>query len=131
MPWARPTSSASWPFGSAGLSLVAEAAHGDDVDRVRRVGLSLGSKALDVEVERLRVAHVVAAPDAVDELHAGQDATGVAEQHLEQLELLERQGHRPALDADGVALDIHAHRSRLERRREQVLRLGETAQHGL
>ena len=79
------------------------------------VGLDLGPQPLDVDVERLGVADVVGAPHPVDELHAGEHAAGVAQQHLQQLELLERQLHLLAADGDDVALDVHADRPRLER----------------
>ena len=78
---------------AGGLELVAEAADGHDVPGLGRVGLDLGPQPLDVHVQGLGVAHVVSAPDPVDELHPGQHPVGVAQQHLQQLELLERQLH--------------------------------------
>ena len=76
------------------VELVAQAAHGRQADRVGRVGLDLGAQALDVDVEGLGVADVVGAPDAVDQLAAGEHAAGVAQEVLEQLELLERELRR-------------------------------------
>ena len=99
--------------------------------RVGGVRLDLGAQPLDVDVERLGVADVVTAPDAVDELHPGEDPSGVAQQHLQQLELLERQRGRPPSDGDRVPLDVHPDRACLQGGREQLLRLGEPAQHGL
>ena len=61
---------------------------------LRRVGLDLRPQALDVHVERLGVAEVVRAPDAVDQHVAGEHPAGVRQQELEQLELLERERHR-------------------------------------
>ena len=54
------------------LELVAQPPHGEQVGRVRGVGLDLGPQPLDVDVERLGVADVVAAPHPVDELHPGE-----------------------------------------------------------
>ena len=80
----------------AALELVAEAADRDDARRVGRVGLDLRPQALDVDVERLGVADVVAAPHPVDQRLARQHPTGVGEQQVEQLELLQRQRQRLA-----------------------------------
>src|SRR5665811_2383129 len=77
--------------GSGSLELVPQTAHGDDEPRVRRVGLHLGAQSLDVNVQGLGVTDVVTAPHPIDQLCAGQHPAGVAQQHLEQLELLERQ----------------------------------------
>ena len=78
------------------------------------VVLDLGAQSLDVDVKGLGVAHVVDAPDAIDELGAGHDSSHIAQQHLEQLELLEGQLHRFARDAHLVTLDVHAHPGPLE-----------------
>ncbi|AGS33896.1 prephenate dehydrogenase [Corynebacterium maris DSM 45190] len=101
-------------FFRLGLELVAQAADGDQLAGAGGLFLDLGAQALDVHVERLGVAHVVGAPDAVDELAAGEHPAGVAHQVLEQVELLERHGHRLPADGDGVALDVHAHAPALE-----------------
>src|SRR5713226_2802698 len=87
----RPRSGCS-RAGSLAWLLVAipDAADRDDAGGIRRIVLDLGSEALDVHVERLRVAEVVRAPDAVDEHVACQDAARVGEEELEELELLER-----------------------------------------
>ena len=57
-----------------------------------------------LDVERLGVADVVRAPDAVDQLAAREHPARVAEQQLEQLELLERERHRLVVDRDRVCL---------------------------
>mgnify|MGYP003693955329 CR=1 FL=1 len=57
------------------------------------VGLDLGPQPLDVHVERLGVADVVAAPHPVDQRVARQHPTGVGQQQVQQLELLQRQRH--------------------------------------
>jgi hypothetical protein len=56
---------------------------------------------------------------------------GVAQQHLEQLELLERHRRRLALDRDDVAVDVHPHRAGLDRGVGRLVGLGQPAQHGL
>ena len=61
-----------------------------------------------MHIERLGVADIVGAPDAVDELAAGEHAPRVAHQVLEQVEFLERHRHGRAVDEDGVALDVEA-----------------------
>ena len=76
-----------------------------------------------MHVESLGVAEVVGTPDAVDQLTAGEHATRVAQQQLEQLELLERHGGLLARDGDRVALDVHAHVARLEN--EAILEAGD------
>src|SRR4051812_29018572 len=81
-----------------GLELVAESPDRDDPRRVRRVVFDLGAQALDVHVERLGVAHVVRAPDPVDQRLAGQHPSGVLEQELQELELLQRQLHELVAD---------------------------------
>src|SRR3954454_11527572 len=91
----------------SGLELVAQAADGEQEGRVRRVGLDLGAQPLDVDVEGLGVAHVVRAPDPVDQLHAGEHAAGIAHQELQQVELLERQRDLRAVHRDHVPVDVH------------------------
>ena len=81
---------------------------------LRRVVLDAPAQPLDVDVERLGVADIVGAPDAVDERVAGEHAPGVVQQQLEQLELLERQLALLAPDRDLVALGIEAHVADLE-----------------
>src|SRR5947209_8059091 len=80
-------------YRRSGLELVAEAADGEQVAGLGRVRLDLGAQPLDVHVEGLRVADVVAAPHPIDQLPAGQHPAAVAEQELQQLELLQRQRH--------------------------------------
>ena len=88
------------------VELVAEAAEGDDPRRVGRVGLDLGPQALDVHVERLGVADVVAAPHPVDQRLARQHPPGVGQQQVQQLELLQRQGDVFAVDRDPVLVGV-------------------------
>src|SRR3546814_6233160 len=75
---------------ASGFEAVAEASHGHEHRRVARVRLDARADALDVHVERLGVSEVVGSPHPVDQLPTGQDTPGVAHQHLEQLEFLER-----------------------------------------
>ena len=84
------------------VELVAETADRDDAGRVGRVRLDLGPQPLDVHVERLGVADVVAAPHPVDQRLARQHPAGVGQQEVQQLELLERQrdvGRRSSVTA--------------------------------
>ncbi|OPZ48494.1 MAG: hypothetical protein BWY91_03189 [bacterium ADurb.BinA028] len=83
-----------------------------------------------MHVEGLGVPDVVAAPDPIDELPAGQDSPGVAQQQLEQFELLERHRRRLALDRDHVAVDVHPHRAGLDRGVGRLVGLRQPAQHG-
>src|SRR4051794_17478522 len=115
--------------GGSQVELVAQPAHRDEVLRLAGVGLDLGPQPLHVDVEGLGVADVVGAPDAVDELAAGEHPSGVAQEHLEELELLERQPLGGAVDRDHVPLDVHAHGPGLEGRRRQ-LGLVAAAEHG-
>src|SRR5512132_1698824 len=83
---------------------VADAADGHDQLRVVAVLLDPGTPTLDVGVQGLGVAHVVVAPDPVDQGLAGQHPVAVLHQDLEQLELLEGEVDRLAADGDLVPL---------------------------
>jgi hypothetical protein len=67
-----------------------------------------------VNVERLGVADIVGAPHAIDERVPGEHATGVLQQQLEQLELLQRQRHGFAPDQHLVTLRVEDHVADLE-----------------
>ena len=82
-----------------------------------------------MHVESLGVAHVVGAPDTVDELHPGQHAPRVAEQNLEQLKLLERQLHLLAADGHDMPVDVHPDRTRLHDRADRLTDVAAAAQH--
>ena len=83
-----------------------------------------------MHVERLGVAEVVAAPDPVDELTAGEHTARVAHEHLEQLELLQRHIDLFAGDGHGVPIDVERDAATLENALVQVaLGLHDTAQH--
>ena len=66
-------------FGGLRFELVTQATHGDEVLRTRGVFLDSTAQPLDVNVEGLGVADVVAAPQPVDELIARQHPPCVAE----------------------------------------------------
>ena len=85
-----------------------------------------------MDVERLGVADVVAAPDPVDQRVAGQHPPGVGQQHVEQLELLERQRQRLAGDGDRVLVGVERHVADRDRRRAELAGVvaGRPAQHG-
>ena len=74
-----------------------------EVDRAVRVRLDLLAEALHVDVERLRVAEVVGAPDLLDQEVPGEEPALPAQERLEELELLRRERDRLAPDADLVA----------------------------
>ena len=76
--------------------------------------LDLRPQPLHVHVERLGVAVVVRTPDPVDEHVAGEHATGVRQQQLEQLELLERERDALAAHGDLVTSGVEAHVADLE-----------------
>ena len=86
--------------------LVAHASHGEDPLGRRRVGLDPAPEPLDVHVEGLGVAHVVVAPDLVDELVPGDHPARPLEQQLQDLELLEGQVQRLAAERDLVAIGV-------------------------
>ena len=89
------------------VDLVAEAAHGGQVPGMGRILLDLGAHALDVHVEGLRVADVIGAPDAVDELVSGHHAPLVLHEVFEQFEFLEREEHAFAAHGDLMLADLH------------------------
>ena len=61
------------------------------------------------QLRHLGVADVVAAPHPVDQGLTGQDAAGVGEQQVEQLELLERHRKFPAVERHSVLLRVECH----------------------
>ena len=67
-----------------------------------------------MDVEGLGVSHVVGAPDPVDQLTARHNATGVANQHFQKLEFLQRQLHFLTAHRDHVTVNIHAHTTGFE-----------------
>src|SRR5690606_40078403 len=111
-----PTDSAFDRFGPrpaqsstrSALEAVTEPADGDEHDRVAGVLLDARADALDVNIQRLGVAEVVATPHAVDQLAAGEHPACIAHQQLEQLELLERHVDLAAVDRDRVPVDVQA-----------------------
>src|SRR3954471_12311972 len=91
------------------LELVADSTNGHEGSGLRRFGLDLGAQSFDMDVERLGVTDVVGAPDAVDQLTAREHPSRVAQEQLEQLELLERERDLLPVDRNDVSFDIHAH----------------------
>src|SRR5207302_7641832 len=94
------------------------------------VRLELGPQPLDVDVQRLGVPDVVAAPDPVDELSPGEHPARITKQELEQLELLKWHGRRRAIDRDDVAIHVHPHGSGLEYGGRHLVRLTATPEYG-
>ncbi len=83
-----------------------------------------------MHIQCLGVAHVVGAPDPVDELPAGEHAPGIAQQHFQQFKLLQRKGHGLAVNGHNVPLHIHPDRAGMHRRGDQFLGFALPAQHG-
>src|SRR5580704_5624235 len=100
--------------GLRSLVAVADTTHGRDVFGVLRVVLDQRAQSLDVHVERLGVADVVTAPDAIDEYFTGQDPSGVLEQEPQERELLLAQFDLFAVDVAAPRVDVHADRSLLD-----------------
>src|SRR5205823_6204693 len=75
------------------LVAVPDAADGDDALGMTRVVLDLRPQPLHVHVERLRVAVVVRPPHAIDQHVTREHASGIGEEQLEQLELLQWECH--------------------------------------
>ena len=67
------------------------------MDGGRRVLLELATEPVDVHVDRPRLARVVVAPDALEQLVAGEHLALVADEEREQLERL-------GLDRDRLAV---------------------------
>ena len=83
-----------------------------------------------MDVEGLGVTDVVGAPHAIDQLCTGQHASRVAHEKFEEVELLERHRDRLAAHRHHVTVHVHAHRARLDRGRQQLLRLAVSTEHG-
>ena len=94
------------------------------------IRLDLAAQPLDVHIEGLGVPHIVRAPHPVNQLAAGEHLAGVAQQHFQELEFLQRERHLFAVDADHMPLHVHAHRAGMHRAGHQLLGLALAAQHG-
>src|SRR5215203_3379063 len=86
--WNRP-GGCSIRIRRSALELVAQPADGDQIARVGGVRFDLCPEPLDVDVEGFGVADIVGAPHPVNQLAAGQHPACVAQQKLQELELLE------------------------------------------
>src|SRR5439155_12909807 len=76
------------PSGSRVHEPVAQPSHREQVDGIVGILLHLLAQPLHVDVERLRVAEVVRAPDLGDHEVPREEPPFSLEEHLEQLELL-------------------------------------------
>lgn len=72
---------------------IAKSPDGKDELRATRVFFDLGSDPFNVHVEGFGVTHVVAPPDAVNELPSSEDATSVTEQVFQEIKLLQWKRH--------------------------------------
>src|SRR3954451_2934857 len=79
----------------------------DAADRVQEPRLALGfelaAQVADVDLERVRARAEVIAPDALEDLPAGEHLAGVAEEELEHEELRAGELDRAAVAGHGVA----------------------------
>ena len=80
-----------------------------------RVLLDFGAHALDMHVQRLGVADIVGAPDAVDQLVAGHHAALVLHEVFQQFEFLQREEHVLAADRHLMLADSHGNVTAYER----------------
>src|ERR1019366_709788 len=95
------------------LESVADAANGGDAGGVLGVIFDECAQTLDVHVEGLRVAHVVTAPDSVNQHLAGEHPAGIFQQQSQQGELLLAQlDFRVAHEAT-PGVNVHADSSAL------------------
>ena len=77
-----------------------------------------------MHIESLGVADVVAPPHAVDQRLPGKHSTGVGQQQVQQLELLQRQRDIAAVDRDAVLVGIERDVADRQRAGRQVGRAG-------
>ena len=89
--------------GSGGLEIqpVADAAHGDKTHRLIGIGLELRAEPGDVDVDRPRIARVIGAPDAIEQLPTRVDATRMRGQQRQQAQLL-----GPEVECIAVAAEL-------------------------
>ena len=66
-----------------------------------------------MHIQRLRIAHIIRTPNALNELAASKHAAGVAHEVLQQVEFFQRHRHRLAIHRYRVALHIHAYAAAL------------------
>ena len=62
------------------VELVAETTDRDDAHGIRGINLHLGPQTFDVDIECLRIAHIVTPPHSIDERIASQNAASIGEQ---------------------------------------------------
>ena len=91
-----------------------------DEARLRRVVAQLLPQLADEDPQVVGVPLVRLAPDGAQQLLVRDDAPGMHRQVAQQLELLARQVHRLAGDADGVARLVDHQLAHLDHRRRRV-----------
>ncbi len=84
-----------------------------------------------MDIERLGVSDIVAAPHPVDELSSGHHAARVAQQHLQEFKFFQWQRDQLTGDGDLVALDVHPHRPARNARGHELFGFGVAAKHRL
>jgi hypothetical protein len=80
-----------WPKRSGFGEFVAKSSYRENPLGFGRVALNFAPKAFDVHIKRLRVAHVMRTPHAVDEEIASEYATCVQQQNFQEFELFQGQ----------------------------------------
>src|SRR5579864_9756981 len=103
-----------------GEELVARAAYRHEPLRPRRVALDLAPEVRDVHLAGVLVADVLARPEVLHELAAGDDALRPLGEEREHLELRQRQPHGLAVDCDLVAAEVEAQAAERAHRRRAV-----------
>ncbi len=94
---------------------VTDPPNGNDPLGAVRVALDACAQAPDMNIERLRIAHVVGTPHLLDELTAREDEAGVLDQQLEQVELFRWQVHLPPVDVHLVTTAVNTNTARFDR----------------
>src|SRR5512134_332923 len=99
---------------------IADAAHRMDEARRRRVLLDEAPEPVDMDVHGPALAGVVIAPDALEELVAGEDLAGVTEEEGEQLERLRLDRQVRTVAQQPMAGEIHLHPAEIHDRRRRL-----------
>jgi hypothetical protein len=88
------------------IQAIADASNGHEMDWTVGFGLDLGAQPTNVNVDRSRVADLVEAPDAIEQLAPRERSPRVGGEHRQELELLGSQVHRAAVAAQLVSDEI-------------------------
>src|SRR5918994_7882699 len=103
---------------------VADAADRVDERRVRRIALDLAAEPVDMDIDCARLAGVVVPPDALEQLVAGEDLPGMADEEGEELEGFGLHRDDLAVAEQPVAAEVRLDRSKVDDRRRPIDRDG-------